>query len=119
MSKKDHAGGPDAATASPLASPTPAKTRSKAPAKGVVKLEKKLAALTRRQAKLRQRIAAAGSRASRGASPVSAYCMHDKMRVEIVGPERTTMKNGRSAVTGTCPTCGGKVMRMVAAPTGG
>ena len=131
MAKKDHEGLAGAVKkGTPPASPTPAKTRSKAAAKGVAKLEKELAALTRRQAKLQQRIAAAGAGGRRaggksassaepgtgssaqGESPVMGYCMHDKMRVAILDPQSITLKNGRPAISGTCATCGRKVMRM-------
>src|ERR1035437_10126680 len=40
------------------------------------------------------------------------YCVKDKKKVEIQNPEKITMKNGKPAVQGTCPTCGGKVFRI-------
>jgi hypothetical protein len=139
MSKKNQDVAGAVTEATPPASPTPARKRSNAGAKRVVKLEKKLAAVTRRQAKLLQRIAAAaasadgrralgqsaspadpstGSSATGGGSPVIGYCLRDKMRVEIGEPEQITLKSGRSAITGTCPTCGGKVLRMGGASAG-
>jgi uncharacterized protein DUF5679 len=137
MSKKDP-GGPAGAVKKGTSpeSPTLAKKRSSAAAKRIVKLEKELAALTRRQAKLQQQIAAAGADGRRaggkraasarpdtgtsgpGASPVMGYCMHDKMRVAILDPQPMTLKNGRSAISGTCAICGRRVMRMGAGSAG-
>jgi uncharacterized Zn finger protein (UPF0148 family) len=36
-----------------------------------------------------------------------AYCVKDKMKVEVVNPQKITMKNGKPALQGTCPKCGG------------
>jgi Domain of unknown function (DUF5679) len=41
-----------------------------------------------------------------------AYCVKDKKKVEIVNPEKITMKNGKPATKGTCPVCGGSVFRI-------
>ena len=41
-----------------------------------------------------------------------AYCVKDKMKVEVQTPHNITMKNGKPAVQGTCPKCGGKVFRI-------
>jgi Domain of unknown function (DUF5679) len=41
-----------------------------------------------------------------------AYCVKDKKKVEIVNPEKITMKNGKPATKGTCPECGGSVFRI-------
>jgi hypothetical protein len=41
-----------------------------------------------------------------------AYCAKDKQKVEILNPQRITMKNGKSALQGTCPICGGTVVRV-------
>ena len=41
-----------------------------------------------------------------------AYCVRDKQKVEIKNPEKITMKNGKPAVQGTSPSCGGKVFRI-------
>ncbi len=35
-----------------------------------------------------------------------AYCVKCKTKKEMQNTEQTTMKNGRKAVKGTCPTCG-------------
>jgi uncharacterized protein (DUF983 family) len=34
------------------------------------------------------------------------------MRVEVVNPQRITMKNVKPAIQGTCPKCGGKVFKI-------
>ena len=41
-----------------------------------------------------------------------AYCVKDKKKVEVVNPQRITMKNGKPALQGTCPVCGGKVFKI-------
>ena len=41
-----------------------------------------------------------------------AYCVKDKMKVEVVNPTRITMKNGKPALQGVCPKCGTKVFRI-------
>ena len=41
-----------------------------------------------------------------------AYCVKDKKKVEIVNPEKITMKNGKPATKGTCPICKGSVFRI-------
>jgi DNA polymerase II large subunit len=41
-----------------------------------------------------------------------AYCVKDKMKVEVQNPTRITMKNGKPALSGTCPKCGTKVFRI-------
>ena len=46
-----------------------------------------------------------------------AYCVKDKRKVEVQNPQRITMKNGKPALQGTCPICGGKVFK-IAEPSG-
>lgn len=41
-----------------------------------------------------------------------AYCMKCRKKVDIQGPNKVTLKNGRPAVRGTCPVCGTKVFRI-------
>ncbi len=41
-----------------------------------------------------------------------AYCVKDKQKVEMRKTEQITMKNGRPAVKGTCPKCGGNVFKI-------
>ena len=41
-----------------------------------------------------------------------AYCVEDKQKVEVQDPKQITMKNGKAALKGTCPMCGGKVLRI-------
>ena len=40
-----------------------------------------------------------------------AYCKTDKKMVEVLNPQRITLKNGKPALQGACPECGGKVVR--------
>ena len=41
-----------------------------------------------------------------------AYCVKDKKKVEVKNPEKITMKNGKPAIKGICPICGGNVFRI-------
>jgi hypothetical protein len=41
-----------------------------------------------------------------------AYCVKDKMKVEVMNPTQVTMKNGKKALSGTCPKCGTKVFKI-------
>ena len=40
------------------------------------------------------------------------YCMKCRKKVEIKDAKKITMKNGKPATQGTCPTCGTKVFRI-------
>jgi len=51
------------------------------------------------------------------AARVEAYCLRDRGKVLMVDPAPTTMRNGRAAMAGTCPTCGGRLVRAVAKAT--
>jgi hypothetical protein len=48
----------------------------------------------------------------RNARMAEAYCVKDKRKVEVLNPQRITMKNGKAALQGTCPICGGKVFKI-------
>ena len=41
-----------------------------------------------------------------------AYCVKCKAKKEIKGANEVTMKNGRKALKGTCPTCGTGMFRI-------
>jgi hypothetical protein len=41
-----------------------------------------------------------------------AYCVKDKQKVEVQSPQQITMKNGKPALQGICPICGGKVFKI-------
>ncbi|MEA3343796.1 MAG: DUF5679 domain-containing protein [archaeon] len=43
---------------------------------------------------------------------VQGYCVKCKAKREIKDPKQITMKNGRKATKGTCPTCGTKMFRI-------
>ena len=47
-----------------------------------------------------------------GAHVAEAYCVKDKQKVEVQNAQKITMKNGKPAIQGTCPICGGKVFRI-------
>jgi predicted RNA-binding Zn-ribbon protein involved in translation (DUF1610 family) len=40
------------------------------------------------------------------------YCVKEKKKVEIKDPQQVKLKNGRDAVSGTCPDCGTKIFKM-------
>lgn len=41
-----------------------------------------------------------------------AYCFKCRRKVEIRNPQSVTLKNGRPATRGVCPSCGTKVFRI-------
>ncbi|MDA4128756.1 MAG: DUF5679 domain-containing protein [Thaumarchaeota archaeon] len=41
-----------------------------------------------------------------------AYCVKCKASREVKNPQNIVMKNGRKAVSGTCPVCGTKLFRI-------
>ncbi len=43
---------------------------------------------------------------------MEAYCMKCRTKREIKGAKKVTLKNGRPATQGTCPTCGTKLFRI-------
>ena len=47
-----------------------------------------------------------------GGKPMQAYCMKCRTKREMKDPKAITMKNGRPATQGTCPTCGTKMFRI-------
>jgi len=42
----------------------------------------------------------------------TAYCMKCRKKVDIKDAKQITLKNGRPAMQGSCPTCGTKVFRI-------
>ena len=42
----------------------------------------------------------------------SIYCLKCRGHQAVTDAEPTTMKNGRPAMKGTCPKCGGSVFRI-------
>ena len=46
---------------------------------------------------------------------MEAYCVKCRGKREIAEPESITMKNGKPATQGKCPSCGTKVFRIGAA----
>lgn len=47
-----------------------------------------------------------------GAAP-SAYCLREKRTVTMLTPTPVTLGNGRHAVSGTCPSCGASLFKLV------
>jgi RNase P subunit RPR2 len=43
---------------------------------------------------------------------MQAYCLKCRTQREIRNPQRVTLKNGRPATQGTCPSCGTKMYRI-------
>ncbi len=43
---------------------------------------------------------------------VTGYCLKCKKKVEIKNAQQITMKNGKPATTGECPTCGTKIYKI-------
>jgi NAD-dependent SIR2 family protein deacetylase len=47
-----------------------------------------------------------------GGGILQAYCFKCRKQVEVKNTERITLKNGRPAARGVCPSCGTKVFRI-------
>ena len=47
-----------------------------------------------------------------GGEPMQAYCMKCRAKREMKDTKAITMKNGRPATQGVCPTCGTKMFRI-------
>ncbi|MCX8126781.1 MAG: DUF5679 domain-containing protein [Dehalococcoidia bacterium] len=43
---------------------------------------------------------------------MKAYCVKCRKKVDMLNAKAVTLKNGRSATQGKCPTCGTKVFRI-------
>jgi RNase P subunit RPR2 len=41
-----------------------------------------------------------------------AYCLKCRAKKEMRNPQQVTLKNGRPATQGTCPSCGTKMYRI-------
>jgi hypothetical protein len=68
--------------------------------------------------------AAATDAAAASAGPTpgpTGYCMREKRRVQIGDPVPVTLSNGRAATSGTCMTCGARIVALTSrtAPSGG
>ncbi len=48
------------------------------------------------------------------AHAVVAYCLRERRRVELTDFVPVTLRNGRSAVAGTCPGCGVRIVSLAA-----
>src|SRR5438270_8831641 len=48
----------------------------------------------------------------RGTEMATGYCLKCKKQVEMQNAQAITMKNGKPATTGTCPTCGTKIFKI-------
>ncbi|MBI4227586.1 MAG: hypothetical protein HY600_04885 [Candidatus Omnitrophica bacterium] len=44
---------------------------------------------------------------------MDAYCVKCKQKTEMKDPQEVTMKNGRKAMKGKCPTCGTGLYRIL------
>jgi RNase P subunit RPR2 len=42
----------------------------------------------------------------------TAYCLKCRAKREMRNPQRVTLKNGRPATKGTCPSCGTAMYRI-------
>ena len=43
---------------------------------------------------------------------MEAYCMKCRSKTEMKDPKNVTMKNGKLATQGICPSCGTKMFRI-------
>ncbi len=65
---------------------------------------------------LRTTVAGAHGEAGSDVPPAGpiGYCMRERRPVEISDPEPVTLSNGRTAIAGTCSTCGARVVALSA-----
>lgn len=47
-----------------------------------------------------------------GGPAVHAYCLRERRTVVMAGATRVVLRNGRAALSGTCESCGAKVIAM-------
>jgi hypothetical protein len=52
------------------------------------------------------------TRGKDGESKMEGYCVKCKAKKEIKDPQAVTMKNGKPATKGTCPTCGTTMFKI-------
>jgi hypothetical protein len=43
---------------------------------------------------------------------MEAFCLKERKKVEMKDPKQITMKNGKPATQGICPTCGTKIFKI-------
>jgi Zn finger protein HypA/HybF involved in hydrogenase expression len=48
----------------------------------------------------------------KGGTPMQAYCVKCRAKQEMKDAKAITMKNGKPATQGVCPTCGTKMFRI-------
>jgi Zn finger protein HypA/HybF involved in hydrogenase expression len=48
----------------------------------------------------------------KGGRPMQAYCVKCRTKREMKDAKSITMKNGKAAIQGICPTCGTKMFRI-------
>ena len=53
-----------------------------------------------------------GSAAKKGGGLMEAYCVKCRTKREMKDAKAITMKNGKPATQGVCPTCGTKMFRI-------
>jgi hypothetical protein len=87
-------------------------------------LQAKLAAadelVAKRTAQLREASAGRSALAAKlarlsstpGEAAVTAYCLRERMRVELGDWQAVTLPNGRAAVVGVCRSCGMRIQRF-------
>lgn len=50
--------------------------------------------------------------AAKSTMATTAYCVKCKEKREMKNPKEVTMKNGKKAMSGTCPVCSTKLFRI-------
>jgi len=100
----------------------------------VARLERRLGRLTAKEGRLSRRLSKAQERVRaveerlrelRGSGPaggpaattttsVPGYCLRERRRVTLSDAQPVTLRNGRTALAGTCPDCGARIVSMAA-----
>ena len=111
-------------TAASTATKRASRNAQRASARKRVSIEAAIGATDQKVAKRRAQLASAvGKRAalsaklarldvSDDAAGPTAYCIKERRQVQIGGAHALVLANGRSAIAGTCPSCGSKLVRI-------
>jgi len=77
----------------------------------IARRQSQLRSASTRRASIAAKLARVPDPAGESSAPM-AYCIKDRRQVAIGGAHVIVLTNGRPAITGLCPSCGSKVVRL-------
>jgi len=77
----------------------------------LAKRRAQLESAANRRASLIAKLARLAAREADALGPL-AYCLKEKRQVAMIEPTSVQLANGRPAITGTCSSCGSRLMRI-------